>query len=68
MSAAKPGYWSSGEEGVIDLDPSSGVAVAIATGRALVYHNVDGLVDTHTEVSAAISERVWHTVCLCRYQ
>ena len=52
VCAAKPGQWSSGEEGVISLDADSGVAVAVATGRALVYHNVDGLVDTHTEVSS----------------
>ena len=52
VCAAKPGQWSSGEEGIISLDADSGVAVAVATGRALVYHNVDGLVDTHTEVSS----------------
>ena len=67
FSTAKPGYWSSGEEGVIDLDPNSGVAVATSTGRALVYHNVDGLVDTRTEVSVNMSV----SVLLCaftRYQ
>ena len=70
VCAAKPGQWSSGEEGVISLDADSGVAVAVATGRALVYHNVDGLVDTHTEVSSNCVYQCGqcYTVVSSRYQ
>ena len=35
----------------MELDPSIGVARAVSSGRAVIYHNVDGIVDTHTEVS-----------------
>ena len=62
--ADKPGRWSSGEEGIIELDAATGVAVAIATGRALVYHSNDGLVDTHTEVGCSIDCLVWSTCTL----
>ena len=46
-----PGNWNTGGEGVLELDPSTGVARAVSSGRAVIYHNVDGIVDTHTEVS-----------------
>lgn len=36
---------------MIELEESSGIAKAIGTGRAVVYHKVEGMVDTHTEVS-----------------
>ena len=46
-----PGTWKIGGESVLELDPSIGVARAVCFGRAVIYHNVDGIVDTHTEVS-----------------
>ena len=46
-----PGNWNTGSEGVLELDPSTGVARAVSSGRAVFYHNVDDMVDTHTEVS-----------------
>ena len=47
----KPGRWSSGNDAVITMDSSTGVATAVSDGRAVVYHKVDGVVDTHTEAS-----------------
>lgn len=32
------------------MTQATGVAKAIGTGRAVVYHKVDDVVDTHTEV------------------
>ena len=46
-----PGNWNTGSEGVLELDSSTGVARAVSSGRAVIYHKVDDTVDTHTEVS-----------------
>ena len=35
---------------MVTLDAATGVAKTVGTGRAVIYHNVDGVVDTHTEV------------------
>lgn len=43
--------WETGGKGVIQFKDGTSVARAIGTGRAVVYHKVEGMVDTHTEVS-----------------
>ena len=35
---------------MVTLDAATGVAKTVGTGRAVIYHNVDCVVDTHTEV------------------
>ena len=44
------GKWSTSEGSVLSIGEDSGVAVASATGRAVVYHKIGGVVDTLTEV------------------
>ena len=45
-----PGTWETGGEGILQIEKLTGVAKAVATGRAVVYHKMDSVVDTHTEV------------------
>lgn len=50
LSLDHPGSWETGGEGILQLEKLTGVAKAVGTGRAVVYHKMDGVVDTHTEV------------------
>lgn len=47
------GEWSTGDEGVISIQSDSGVAVAMSTGQAVIYHKNRNYVDTHTEITVA---------------
>ena len=56
------GLWSAGDEGVIGIQSESGIAVAMSTGRAVVYHKKHNYVDTHTEITVSkVSEVVFST-------
>ena len=50
--------WETGGKGVIQFKDGTSVARAVGTGRAVVYHKVEGMVDTHTEVSKTGRKRV----------
>ncbi|XP_019850460.1 PREDICTED: nuclear pore membrane glycoprotein 210-like [Amphimedon queenslandica] len=54
--------WEAGGKGVIQFKDGTSVARAVGTGRAVVYHKVEGMVDTHTEISVATVKRVYINV------
>ena len=58
LTEDKPGWWSVGEEGVMTLQADSGVGRAVGVGRTVVYHKVEDITDTHTEITVAKVERV----------
>ena len=46
----QPGWWTTGDHGLLHIQPETGVAIALSTGRAVVYHKIKDVIDTHTEV------------------
>ena len=58
LTEEKPGWWSVGEEGVMSLQPDSGVGRALGVGRTVVYHKIKDVTDTHTEITVAKAEGV----------
>ena len=50
----QPGKWSTSEDSVLSIREDTGVALASTAGRAVVYHNIGGVVDTLTEVGTPI--------------
>ncbi len=44
------GKWSVSEGSILSINEDTGVAMATATGRTVVYHKLGGVVDTLTEV------------------
>ena len=53
LTEDKPGRWSTGEKGVISIQSETGVATALSTGRAVIYHKIQDVIDTHTEVTVS---------------
>lgn len=51
LTEDKPGWWSTEDEGIIRIQPETGVAVALSTGRAIIYHKIQDVIDTHTEIA-----------------
>ena len=43
--------WSTGDAGIVELSPGNGVATAMSPGRAVIYHKIRGVSDTHTEIT-----------------
>lgn len=58
LTEEKPGWWSVGEQGVMHLEPSTGVGRAMGVGRTVVYHKIEDTTDTHTEITVAKVEEV----------
>ncbi len=54
LHAGQPGKWSTGEDSVLSIREDTGVALASAAGRAVVYHKIGGVVDTLTEVGTLL--------------
>lgn len=53
LTEDKPGWWSTGDQGIIRVQPETGVAIALSTGRAVIYHKIRDMIDTHTEITVA---------------
>lgn len=64
LTEDKPGWWSAGEEGVMQLEAGTGVGRALGVGRTVVYHKIEDTVDTHTEVTVAKVETVMFNTSL----
>ena len=58
LTEESSGEWSTGEGGVIQLSPETGVGVARSPGRAVIYHKIKGVSDTHTEITVKRVEEV----------
>ena len=58
LTEDKPGWWTTGDKAVISIQPETGVATALATGRAVIYHKIEDVIDTHTEVSVSKVQEV----------
>ena len=62
LTEDKQGWWSTEDEGVIRIQPETGVAVAQSTGRAIIYHKIQDVIDTHTEIAVSkLSEVIFDT-------
>lgn len=44
------GSWSSSAQGILQVDPKSGAAVARDSGTVTVYYEIPGILKTYTEV------------------
>ncbi len=53
LTEDKPGWWTTGDQGIIQVQPETGVATALTTGRAVIYHKIYDVIDTHTEITVA---------------
>ena len=53
LTEDKPGWWSVGEDSVMQLEPGTGVGRAVGVGTTVVYHKVKDTTDTHTEITVA---------------
>ena len=51
LTEESSGEWSTGEGGVMQLTPGTGVGTAHSPGRAVIYHKIKGVSDTHTEIT-----------------
>ena len=51
LTEESSGEWSTGEGGVMQLSPGTGVGTARSPGRAVIYHKIKGVSDTHTEIT-----------------
>ncbi|XP_073327221.1 nuclear pore membrane glycoprotein 210 [Pagrus major] len=51
------GTWSSSANGVLEVDPKSGAAVARDSGTVTVYYEIPGVLKTYTEVLVEASTR-----------
>ncbi|CAI8001295.1 Nuclear pore membrane glycoprotein 210-like [Geodia barretti] len=51
LTEESSGEWSTGEGGVMHLSPGTGVGTARSPGRAVIYHKIKGVSDTHTEIT-----------------
>ena len=51
LTEDKPGWWSTEDEAIIRIQPETGVATVLSTGRAIVYHKIQDVIDTHTEIA-----------------
>ena len=52
------GEWSTGDRGVMQLSPGTGIGTAKSPGRAVIYHKIKGVSDTHTEITVKRVEEV----------
>ena len=52
------GEWSTGDGGVMQLSPETGIGTAKSPGRAVIYHKIKGVSDTHTEITVKRVEEV----------
>eukprot|EP00731_Ephydatia_muelleri_P025269 Em0017g352a len=57
LAEDQPGWWTTGDQGLLHIQPETGVAMALSTGRAVVYHKIKDIIDTHTEGVAAFHQR-----------
>ncbi len=62
LTEDKPGWWTTGDQGIIQVQPETGVGTALTTGRAVVYHKIRDVIDTHTEITIAKIEEVTFNV------
>ncbi|KAL5479756.1 hypothetical protein EMCRGX_G023329 [Ephydatia muelleri] len=53
LAEDQPGWWTTGDQGLLHIQPETGVAMALSTGRAVVYHKIKDIIDTHTELTVA---------------
>lgn len=51
LTEDKPGWWSTEDDTVIHIQPETGVATVLSTGRAIIYHKIQDVIDTHTEIA-----------------
>lgn len=51
LTEDKPGWWSTEDDTVIHIEPETGVATVLSTGRAIIYHKIQDVIDTHTEIA-----------------
>ena len=52
------GEWTTSDRGVMQLVQGSGVGTAMSPGRAVIYHKIKGVSDTHTEITVKRVEEV----------
>lgn len=50
VSAGVHGTWSSSANGVLQVDPKTGAAVARDSGTVTVYYEIPGVIKTYREV------------------
>uniref|UniRef100_A0A8C7WMB9 Nucleoporin 210 n=1 Tax=Oryzias sinensis TaxID=183150 RepID=A0A8C7WMB9_9TELE len=50
------GVWSSSANGILQVDPKSGAAVARESGTVTVYYEIPGVLRTYREVGSAIAQ------------
>lgn len=50
FSTGLSGMWSSSLNGVLQIDPKTGVAVARNSGTVTIYYEIPGLLKTYREV------------------
>lgn len=63
------GSWSSSAQGVLQVDPKSGAAVARDSGTVTVYYEIPGILKTYTEVQLQaylqnLTDRLWEPQCI----
>lgn len=58
LTEESTGEWSTGDAGVIQLSPETGIGTAKSPGRAVIYHKIKGVSDTHTEITVKRVEEV----------
>ena len=58
LTEESTGEWSTGDGGVMQLAPKTGIGTAKSPGRAVIYHKIKGVSDTHTEITVKRVEEV----------
>jgi nuclear pore complex protein Nup210 len=58
LTEGHSGSWETATESILSLDTVTGVAKAVTTGRAVIYHKINDMTGTHTEISVATVQRV----------
>ena len=58
LTEQSTGEWSTGDAGVMQLSPETGIGTAKSPGRAVIYHKIKGVSDTHTEITVKRVEEV----------
>ncbi|XP_015284400.1 PREDICTED: nuclear pore membrane glycoprotein 210 [Gekko japonicus] len=53
------GLWSSSLNGVLQIDPKTGVAVARNSGTVTIYYEIPGLLKTYREVLVNVPQRIF---------
>ena len=61
LTEDKPGWWTAGEEAIVSIQPDTGVGTAVSPGTTVIYHKIQDVIDTHTEITVSkVSEVVFN--------